>query len=87
MTELVAHTIPVWNLGVCRTGRPSVNISCGNKELVLERSTGSRKFLNVTESKSGRISVSCSGSYNALIAFRSLGRERDGGALIRSTEV
>jgi hypothetical protein len=83
MTGLVIHTIPVRNLGVCRTRRPSLDISCRNKELVLERSTRRRKLLHVTESKSGGISVSCSGGYNTLVAFDSLGRERDGSALSR----
>jgi hypothetical protein len=84
---LVVHTIPVRNLGVRRTGRPSVDISCRNKELVLERSTRSRNFLDVTESKSESISLSRRGGYDTLIAFGSLGRERDGSALMRSTEV
>jgi hypothetical protein len=87
MTGLVRHTIPVRNLGVRRTGSPLLDISCRNKELVLERCTRNRKFLDVRESKSGRVSVSCGGSYNSLIAFGSLGRERDGGALNTSMEV
>ena len=45
--ELVIRTIPVWNLSIRRARRPNFDIRCRNKELVLARGTGSRKFLNV----------------------------------------
>lgn len=82
--RLVAHTIPVWNLSICRTGGPGVDIKCSNKELVLERGTGSRKFLYVAKIKSGRIFFPRSRGYDALITFRGLGRECDGRALTKS---
>lgn len=81
--ELVTPTIPIWNLSICRTRSPSVDIKCSNKELILEGGTGSRKFLDVTESKSGRISFPCSRGHDALISFRSLGRKGYGRTLIK----
>lgn len=77
-------TIPIWNLSICRTRRPGVDLRCSNKELILERGTGIRQFLGVAESQSGRISFPCSGGNDALITFRSLGSKRDGRTLIES---
>src|SRR5229473_1836557 len=77
-------TISIWNLSICRTRRPDVDIRCSNKELIPERGTRSRKFLGVAESKSDRIPFPCSRGYDALITFRGLGSEGDGCALIES---
>lgn len=82
--KLVAPTISIWNLDICRTRGPSVDIRCSNKELILERGTGSRKFLDVAESESGHISFPRSGGHDSLITLPSLGREGDGRTLIES---
>jgi hypothetical protein len=81
--ELVIRTIPVWNLSIRRTRRPGVDIMCRNKELVLESGTRSRKFLDVAQSESGRISFPASRGYDALIAFPRLDSEGDGRSLIK----
>jgi hypothetical protein len=56
---------------------------CRNKELVLESGTGSRKFLDVAQSESGRVSFPTSRGYDALIAFPRLSGEGDGRSLIK----
>ena len=78
------HTITVRNLNISWTRRPVVDISSGNKEVVLERSTRDRKLLNVTESKSSRVSFPCSRGYDTFIAFSYLSGESDGCTLMRS---
>lgn len=54
-----------------------------NKELVLESRTGSRKFLDVAQSESGRVCFPASRGYDALIAFPRLGGEGDSRSLIK----
>ena len=78
------HTITVRNLDISRTRRPGVDISSGKKEVILERSTRGRKLLNVTESKSKRVSFPCSRGYDTFIALSRLGGESDGSTLIGS---
>jgi hypothetical protein len=77
-------TISIWNLSICRTRRPAVDIMCSNKELILERGTRIRQFLGIAESQSGRISFPYSGGNDAFITFRSLGIKGDGRTLIES---
>jgi hypothetical protein len=80
------HTITVRNLNISWTRRPGVYISSGNKEVVLERSTQGRKLLNVTESKSKRVSFPCSRGYDTFIALSWLGGESDGCTLMGSAQ-
>lgn len=77
-------TVSVRNLNICWARRPGLDISNGDKEIILERSSRGRKFFNVVKSESRNVPFPCRRGYDTFIALSCLGTESDGCALIGS---